>query len=105
MGTMKFEVPHSLPRDEAKKRLEQLLSQWGTKYGVVSNWNGDGASVSGKVMGIQLDASFQISDSGVKGEGTDPGLLLRHQAKQYIQRKFSAVLDPGRSSADLKELD
>ncbi|SEK66983.1 MULTISPECIES: polyhydroxyalkanoic acid system family protein [Stigmatella] len=102
MGTMKFEVPHSLPKDEVKKRVEQLLQYWGSKYGVKADWAGDGAKLMGKVMGINLDASFTITDKAVQGEGTDPGMLLRSQAKSYLQKKFGAVLDPGKSLTDLK---
>jgi hypothetical protein len=54
------------------------------------------------VMGINLDASFTITDKAVQGEGTDPGMLLRSQAKSYLQKKFGAVLDPGKSLTDLK---
>jgi hypothetical protein len=97
MGMMKFEVPHSLPKDEARKRVEQLLHYWGSKYGVKADWSGDGAKLNGKVMGINLDASFVITDKAVQGEGTDPGLLLRSQAKAYLQKKFGAVLDPSKS--------
>ncbi|WP_224241346.1 polyhydroxyalkanoic acid system family protein [Hyalangium gracile] len=102
MGTMKFEVFHTLQKDEAKKRVEQLLHYWGTKYGVKSDWAGDGAKLNGKVMGINLDASFVITDKAIQGEGTDPGLLLRGQAKAYLQKKFASVLDPAKSLADIK---
>ncbi|MCY1033761.1 polyhydroxyalkanoic acid system family protein [Corallococcus sp. BB11-1] len=103
MGMLKFEVPHNLPKDEVKKRVEQLLSYWGTKYGVKSDWTGDeGAKLAGKVMGINLDASFVITDKTVTGEGTDPGMLLRGQAKTYLQKKFGAVLDPSKSLDQVK---
>jgi hypothetical protein len=102
MGTLKFDVPHSLPKDEVKQRVEQLLAYWGKKYGVKSNWEGEGAKISGKVMGIQLDASFVITDKLVAGEGTDPGMLLRGQAKSYLQKKFGEVLDPSKSLTDVK---
>lgn len=102
MGTLKFEVPHSLPKDEVKKRVEQLLTYWGNKYGVKADWQGEGAKLVGKVMGIQLDASFVITDKAVAGEGTDPGMLLRGQAKSYLQKKFGEVLDPNKSLNDVK---
>ena len=73
MGTMKFEVPHTLPKDEVKKRVEQLLQYWGSKYGVKADWAGDGAKLVGKVMGIQLDATFVITDKAVSGRGHRPG--------------------------------
>ena len=105
MAMMKFEVPHSLSQPEARKRVEQLLKYWGGKYGVQASWAGEAAKVTGKVMGINLDASFQVTDRAVEGEGTDPGMLLRGQAKSYLQKKFSAVLDPSKSAADLNNLD
>lgn len=105
MAMMKFDVPHSLPQPEAKKRVEQLLQYWGSKYGVKADWVGEAAKVTGKVMGINLDASFQVTERAIEGEGTDPGMLLRGQAKSYLQKKFSAVLDPSKSAADLKNLD
>ncbi len=105
MAMMKFEVPHSLPQPEARKRVEQLLQYWGGKYGVKASWVGEAAQVTGKVMGINLDASFQVTDNAIQGEGTDPGMLLRGQAKSYLQKKFSAVLDPSKSTSDLGNLD
>ena len=102
MGTMKFEVPHTLSKDEARKRVEQLLKYWTEKYGVKANWSGDGAKVVGKVMGINLDANFTITEGAIQGEGTDPGMLLRGQAKSYLQKKFGEVLDPSKSLNDVK---
>lgn len=102
MGTMKFDIPHSLPKEEVKQRVEQLLQYWSTKYGVKANWRGDGAQIAGKVMGIQLDASFVITDNQVQGEGTDPGMLLRGKAKSYLQDKFASVLDPKKTLDQVK---
>jgi hypothetical protein len=102
MGMMKFDIPHSLPKEEVRKRVEQLLQYWSTKYGVKSDWQGDGAKIAGKVMGIQMDASFTITDSLVQGEGTDPGMLLRSKAKSYLQDKFASVLDPKKSLDQVK---
>ena len=103
MGTMKFDVPHSLPKAEARQRVERLLQYWKDKYGVQSNWSGDGAKVNGKVMGISLDANFTVADGTIQGEGTDPGMLLRGKAKSYIQDKFSTVLDPKKSLDDVNK--
>lgn len=97
MGSMKFEVSHSLPKPEARQRIEQLLKYWQEKYGVQSSWTTEGAKLNGKVMGISLDASFTITDRAIQGEGTDPGMLLRGKAKDYLQKKFTTVLDPAKS--------
>ena len=53
MGTMKFDVPHSLPKAEARQRVERLLQYWKDKYGVQSNWSGDGAKVNGKIVPLR----------------------------------------------------
>lgn len=102
MGRLTFEVPHALSKDEAKQRIEQLTQYWGSKYGVKSQWSGDQAQVNGKVMGVQIDAILRVHDNKVGGDATDPGMLLRGQAKKYLTHKFNAYLDPSRSLADLK---
>jgi putative polyhydroxyalkanoate system protein len=104
MAVMKFDVNHSLSKDQARERVQKLMTYWGDKYGVKSEWNGDQASVLGKVMGINLEANFEVRDGQVSGEGTDPGMLLRGQAKKYIQGKFDEFLDPSKSDADLDAL-
>ncbi|WP_163992608.1 polyhydroxyalkanoic acid system family protein [Pyxidicoccus caerfyrddinensis] len=102
MGMMKFDIPHTLPKEEVKQRVEQLLKYWNSKYGVKADWAGDGAKIAGKVMGIQMDASFVITDNQVQGEGTDPGMLLRGKAKSYLQDKFASVLDPKKTLDQVK---
>jgi Putative polyhydroxyalkanoic acid system protein (PHA_gran_rgn) len=102
MGMMKFDIPHSLPKEEVRQRVEQLLKYWSSKYGVKADWAGDGAKIAGKVMGIQMDASFVITDNQVQGEGTDPGMLLRGKAKSYLQDKFASVLDPKKTLDQVK---
>jgi hypothetical protein len=94
MGKLKFDVPHSLSKDEARKRVESLAQHWGSKYGVTTTWNGDSAQLSGKVMGITIDATLQISDNRVGGEATDPGMLFREKARRYLTEKFSEALGP-----------
>lgn len=99
---MSLEIPHSLSKDEAKSRVQALTEYWSRKQGVKSSWSGDTVKLDGKVMGIALEASLTVLDNKLSGEGTDPGMLLRSQAKKYIERKFAHYLDPSKSLADLK---
>jgi putative polyhydroxyalkanoate system protein len=94
MGMMKLEVPHALSKDEARKRVEALLRYWTEKYGVQTTWNGDAVSVSGRFIGMSLHAQMVVGDSKVGGEASDPGLLFREKARQYLTRKFNDYLDP-----------
>jgi hypothetical protein len=103
MGMMKFEVPHTLPKDEAKKRMELLTRYW-QKHGITAQWAGDSATLVGKVMGVKFDAKLAVTEKTVGGEGTDPGMLLRGTAKKYLENKFSTFLDPSKSVTDLEKI-
>jgi hypothetical protein len=105
MATLKFQVAHALSKDEAKKRVDKLLTYWKSKYGVTSRWNGDTAEMSGKVMKIDLTASLAVTDSSVTGEATDPGFLLREPARNYLNKKFQAYLNPNAEPAQLSSED
>ncbi len=94
MGMLKFEVGHSLDREEARQRVAQLLDYWSAKYGVKSTWSGDQAHVSGKAMGLSFHADLEVTATKVGGEATDPGFLLRERARKYLAEKFASYLGP-----------
>lgn len=97
MGFLKFEVPNSLPVEEAKKRVEALLAYWKRKYGVTSAWTGVSATMKGKAVGVTIDGKLEVETKRIAGEASDPGMLLRGQAKKYLERKFAEYLNPSRS--------
>ena len=102
MGKIDFHVAHTLSQAEAKQRIEKLTQHW-AKHGIQSTWSGDEAKIHGKVMGISLDATLRVTDKTVGGEATDPGLLLRGQAKKYLTHKFQTWLDPKKSIEELEK--
>ena len=97
MGFIQFDVPNSLPVEDAKKRVEALLSYWNRKYGVTSAWTGASATMKGKAVGVTIDGKLTVEASRIAGEASDPGMLLRGQAKKYLERKFAEYLDTNRS--------
>jgi hypothetical protein len=101
MAFIKFDVPNSLPVDEAKRRVEALLAYWGRKYGVSSAWEGVNATMKGKAMGVTIDGKLSVEAARIAGEAVDPGMLLRGQAQKYLTRKFAEYLDPKRSLEDI----
>lgn len=104
MGMIKFDVPHKLPKDEVKRRLEMLGEHWGSKHGVKTDWSSDhAATIQGKAMGLSINATLHIADASVNGEATDPGFLFRDKAKKYLMEKFNFYLDPSKSLEDLKK--
>lgn len=100
--TMEFHVNHSLPRAEARARIEKLTQAW-SRHGISSSWNGDEAKLDGKVMGIHLVATLRVTDTQVGGEASDPGMLLRGQARKYLTDKFARYLDPKVPLAELEK--
>ena len=102
MAKLTFEVSHALPKEEARQRIEQLTLYWKSKYGLKSEWTGDEATLAGKVMGVTIDGIVRVAADRVGGDATDPGLLLRGQARKYLQGKFANYLDPKKSLAELK---
>lgn len=105
MGMLKFEVAHTLSKDEARKRTESLLRYWSVKYGVQAAWSGDSATLSGKLMGMSLQGSLTVEAGKVGGEATDPGLLFRDKAKKYLTRKFGMYLDGSQELAAIERED
>ncbi len=101
MGFIQFDVPNKLPVEEAKKRVEALLAYWNRKYGVTSAWSGVSATMKGKAVGVTIDGKLTVEASRIAGEANDPGMLLRGQAKKYLERKFSEYLDSTRSLEQL----
>lgn len=97
MGFIQFDVPNTLPVEEARKRVEALLAYWNRKYGVTSAWTGQSATMKGKAVGVTIDGKLTVESRRIAGEASDPGMLLRGQAKKYLERKFAEYLDSNRS--------
>ncbi len=99
---MKFEHPHSLGKEEAKRRIERLSSHWQARYGVAVAWFGDSARLTGAAKGIAFDATLTVADTHVAAEGTDPGILMRALVTGYFKRKLTDYLNPSKSIDDLE---
>jgi hypothetical protein len=102
MGKLQFTIPHSLTQDDAKVRMERLVQHWADKYGVRQTWNAHTVNVSGKVMGINLEAKLDVLANAVQGEASDPGMLLRGQARKYLEERLKRHLDPSKTLDQLK---
>ena len=93
-GGLTVELRHTFSRAEARVRIQQLLDYWGTRWGVHRSWDGDTARVQGMVMGIPFDARLEVKDHEVFAVTSDPGLVLRHMALDYVSRKLRKYLNP-----------
>jgi hypothetical protein len=83
---------HALSNDEARSRMQRLTDYWAKHYGVTVAWDGDRASVSGKVKGITFDAVLTVGDKQVEATGSDLNWLVRRAAESYIRDKLDEYL-------------
>ncbi len=97
MGMIRFEVPSTLPVDDAKARVEALLAYWKRKYNVNSSWDGHSATMQGKAVGVSIDGALTVLADKISGEAKDPGMLLRGQAQKYLIRKFAEYLNAAKT--------
>jgi hypothetical protein len=100
---MKFDHPHTLGKDEARRRIEKLCGYWHDKYAVSVTWTGDSARLLGNVKSIAFDATLTLRDTSVEAEGTDPGVLARVVITTYLKKKLALYLDPSKRLEDIVE--
>jgi hypothetical protein len=93
MGTMRIEVTHSLPKDDAKARMQALGDYLFNKYDIKVAWDGDKASANGKYLVVTINGTMTVTDKFVDFEGKDPGFLFRGKAKDYLTGKITTYLD------------
>jgi hypothetical protein len=91
---MHIAVAHQFSKDDARARTQMLLDYWARAYHVKSSWSGDTAHVSGRVMGVKIEALLDVTESTVGGVAEDPGPLTRGLARRYITRKLQKYLHP-----------
>jgi hypothetical protein len=85
-------VDHHLTRDEAKKRVTELLSYWAERFGVKSEWHGFKVFLSGAVFGISIKALFDVGENTVLAMASDPGAVWRGTAENYVGKKLRKYL-------------
>lgn len=81
---MQVTVRHSLPKPEAKQRLDHfadnLKQQFPNDAGnITQTWEGDTCTVAGKVRGFQLDCKLLVTDADVTAQGDLPFLVRPFQ--------------------------
>lgn len=102
MSSMRVEYPlGSMSKDEAKARLSALGDYLAAKHGIQVAWNGDSATVHGKYLVVTIEGTLTFSGTTAVFDGKDPGFLWRGKAKDYLQGKLSAYLDPGTKLEEL----
>ncbi|HEY4059840.1 MAG TPA: polyhydroxyalkanoic acid system family protein [Kofleriaceae bacterium] len=92
---MEIDFPYTLSDAEAKSRLDLLGKYLENKHGIKVTWQDEKrAKFSGKYLMVKIEGELSVGNSRAVFKGEDPGFLLRARAKDYIQGKLSAYLDP-----------
>lgn len=89
-----LKVEHHFTRADARERVSQLLNYWARRFGVKSEWRGYRVFLSGRVLGIDIQALFDVTDHDVLAHASDPGTVLRGSAEAYVEKKLRKYLSP-----------
>lgn len=92
---VQLRVTHAFSRDMARERITQLLSYWAQRFGVKSEWHGFRVFLSGRVLGVDIRALFDVHEHEVLAMASDPGTVLRSTAESYVDKKLRKYLSPG----------
>lgn len=93
-ATLELRVGHTFAREAAKERIGYLLDYWRGRFGVRSTWRGFRVFLSGRILGADLKAFFDVGEAAVAARAVDPG-FLGGQAIDYVERKLRKYLHPG----------
>lgn len=93
-GRMQLAVMHSWPVTEARERIGYLLAYWKQRFDINAEWRGDTAYLTGRVFGVKVRATFELSADQVVARAEDPGAFWRGRISDYVRGKLKKYLHP-----------
>lgn len=101
MPKMSIDIPHTLGKDEARKRVQGMISNMKDQYGdrisdLHEDWNGDTGTFSFKAMGMSVKGSLKVTDDDVKVDGDLPWAAKPFQGtiEATIRERAERLLAP-----------
>jgi hypothetical protein len=92
---MEIDFPYELSDQDARGRLEILGQYLSNKHGIKVTWLDPAkARFTGKYLVVKIHGELTLGGGCARFRGEDPGFLWRGRAKEYIQGKLAAYLDP-----------
>ncbi len=99
MPKIDVSVSHSLNRNEAKKRISNLLSKLKIDFknkinGVHENWNGFNSIFSFKIHGMKMQGEIAVYQNSVNITGNVPlaAMMFRGVIEQTIRKEAVSLL-------------
>jgi hypothetical protein len=99
---MEIDYPYSLSEQDALARLQILGTYLANRHGIKVTWVDEHrAMFNGKYLVVKIEGELSLGAGHARFKGEDPGFLWRNRAKDYIQNKLAAYLDPKTATAAL----
>jgi putative polyhydroxyalkanoate system protein len=99
MPNLTVSIPHQLSRQEAKRRVEELVANLQRQYGgmasrVEQSWNGDTMNFAVSAMGMSVTGEVLVADDVVRLDVALPFALamLAGNVKQQIEEEGRKLL-------------
>ena len=99
MANLNITIPHSLPQEEAIKRIKKLLGEMKKQYvDKISNlheeWKGNSAKFSFSAMGSMVSGTLTVDSSQVKLEGKLPiiAMFFKGEIEKIICQQATELL-------------
>ena len=99
MPSLEMSIPHKLSREEAKRRIQELLPRMKEDYGeqikdLQEEWSGDSGKFSFSVMGFAVSGTLTVNESSVDLDGNLPfaAAFFKSKIKSVIEEKAQQVL-------------
>jgi putative polyhydroxyalkanoate system protein len=104
MPNLSISIPHELTRAEAKRRIQEHLSEVQRQYGHIlgpihNQWNGDTLSFLVGPAGQSVSGKVYAEDHAVRVEVALPWMfaLLTNAVKGTVEREGQRLLGPPRA--------
>lgn len=99
MPSLEISIPHKLTKEEARRRIQELLPKMKKDYGdqikdLHEEWANDTGVFSFSVMGFAVSGTLTVNDSSVDLDGNLPfaAAFFKGKIKSVIEEKAQQVL-------------
>jgi hypothetical protein len=101
MAHFDMSIPHSLPQEEALKRIQNLLTETKKEHGdkisqLTEKWTGNTGEFSFTIMGFDISGILTVNKDavGLNAELPFAASLFKGKIKELINEKAGELLKP-----------
>lgn len=99
MATLDIDIPHNLPREEALRRIKNLLTETKNDHGdkisdLKEQWTGDTGQFSFNAKGFDIAGTLTVTDANIQLRGKIPFAvsLFKGTITKAINEKAAELL-------------